>query len=603
MLMVALRTKMKTIMIILVIAFLATIVFSWGMGGFKETSIQGVVGTINGEDLYYEDFLRSIQQQVQSETRKAGEELDADKLKKVREDAWDDYVEGILKSKEAEKLGLFITNKEIAHIVENFPPPEIQQAEAFQSEGQFDINAYKTFLRQPSAKEFLIGFESSVKNYLLEQKLNFHVSQSADVSEEDIYHEYAKKNINGKVKFITIPYESKEFDTNKISDEMKMDYYKKFPGKFKQYPQSQFAYVKFKIEPSLQDKADVRNDISELLSDIKRGDDFAETAIQWSQDNSNAADGGDLGWFGKGKMVGAFEDAAFNAEKGELLGPIETKFGVHIIKVEDIREGEDGKEVKARHILLKDEATPATREGVYNEAYNFAQDIIEGGFDAVVNDLGYAVDTTKMFSAAGYITGLGRMRMAASFCFNNDIGTFSGVYNVPNGYVVFKIVDKTEEGTKPYEDVETTIDKRLKKIKQKNVGWEKMAELRSSMQAGKDLEVVGTENEFTVYTTEDSLKPGGKLPEGLPRDADFLKEVFKLNSGEISGIIEGKKGYYIAELVKKSELDKQDYAEKHATIYNDLRQREIDATLRNWVRELRIAADIKDLRYKYFRDF
>jgi len=603
MLMVALRTKMKTIMIILVVAFLATIVFSWGMGGFKETSSQGVVGTIDGEELYYEDFLQSIQLKVQSETRIAGEELDSKKLKKVREDAWDDYVESILKGKEAQKLGLFITNKEIAHIVENFPPPEIQQAEAFQREGKFDIDAYKTFLRQPSARDFLIGFEASVKNYLLEQKLNFHVAQSADVSEKDIYQEYAKKYINGKIKFITIPYESKKFDSNKISDEMKMDYYKRFPGKFKQYPQSKFAYVKFKIEPSEQDKADVRNDIKDLLSDIRRGDDFAETAEQWSMDSSNASDGGDLGWFGKGKMVAAFEEAAFNAEIGEILGPIETKFGVHIIKVEDIRNGDDGKEVKARHILLKDEATPSTTEDVYNEAYNFAQDIIEGDFDVAVSDMGYAVDTTKMFSAAGYITGLGRMRMAASFCFNNEIGTVSGVYNVPGGYVVFKIVDKTEKRTKPYEDVEKSISKRLKKIKQKNEGWEKMAEIRSSIQAGNDLEIVGNENDFTVYTTEDSLKPSGKLPDGLPRDADFLKEVFMLNSGEISGIIEGKKGYYIAELLRRTEIDKLDYQGKHALIYNQLRERKVDATLRNWVRELRIAADIQDMRYKFFRDF
>ncbi len=601
--MTALRTKMKTIMVILVVAFLATIVFSWGMGGFKEASVQDVVGTINGEELYYQDFLRTIQQSVETETRQSGEELDADKMKKVREDAWDDYVEGILKNKEAEKLGLFITDKEIAHIVENFPPPEIQKAEVFQRDGKFDINAYKTFLRQPTSQDFLIGFESSVKNYLLEQKLNFHVSQSADVSEDEVYHEYSKKFIDGKIRFITIPFEDKKFDTTKISDEMKMNYYRKFPGKFKQYPQSQFAYVKFKLEPSEQDKADVRNDINELLSDIKRGEDFAEIAKLWSQDDSNAKDGGDLGWFGKGKMVGPFEEAAFNAKKGEILGPIETKFGVHIIKVEDFRDGDDGKEVKARHILLKDEATPVTREEVYNEAYNFAQDILESGFDTMANEMGYDVDTTKMFSAAGYIAGLGRMRMAASFCFNNEIGTLSGVYNIPNGYVVFKLIDKTEESTKPFDDVEKSITKRLKKIKQKNAGWEKIAELRSSIQAGKDIETVGQESDLTVHTSEDSLTPGGKLPDGLPRDSDFLMEVFKLGEGEVSGIIEGKKGYYIAEVLRKSELDKQDYQAKHPLIYNDLRKRKIDSTVRNWIRELRIAADIKDMRYKFFRDF
>ena len=603
MLMTTLRTQMKTIMIILVVAFLTTIVFSWGMGGFKDTTTQGVVGTINGEELYYEDFLKVIQREVDAETRQLGEELDNDKLKKLREDAWDNYVEGILKVKEVKRHGLYITNQEIAHIVENFPPPEIQKAEAFQREGVFDINAYKAFLRQPTAQEFLIGFESSVRDYLLEQKLNYYVSQAADISEDEVYHEFAKKYLTAKIQFITTPYESTEFDTTKISAELKMKYYRKFPGKFKQYPQRQFAYVRFKVEPSGQDKEDVRNDIKDLLSDIKRGADFAKLAELWSQDKSNAADGGDLGWFGRDKMVKAFDEAAFNAEKGEVVGPVETKFGVHIIKIEDIREGYDGKEIKARHILMKDEATPQTREDIFNEAFNFSQDAADIGFDVAATDLGYAVDTTKMFSMAGYITGLGRMRMAAAFCFNNDIGTTSDVYNIPQGYVVFKIIDKIDVGTKPFADVELSITKRLKKIFQKNSNWEKMADLRADIHTAEELEIVGTQNGFTVHTTEDSVSPSGKLPDKLPRDADFLKEVFKLNTGEISGIIEGKKGYYIAHVIRKTEIDKITYQTQHPVIYIRLRDRKIDATIRNWVRELRIAADIKDMRYKYFKDF
>jgi peptidyl-prolyl cis-trans isomerase C len=61
---------------------------------------------------------------------------------------------------------------------------------------------------------------------------------------------------------------------------------------------------------------------------------FAEMARKYSQCPSGKS-GGDLGWFGKGKMVPEFEKAAFEGEKGKVLGPVKSKFGYHLIKVLD----------------------------------------------------------------------------------------------------------------------------------------------------------------------------------------------------------------------------------------------------------------------------
>jgi peptidyl-prolyl cis-trans isomerase C len=74
-----------------------------------------------------------------------------------------------------------------------------------------------------------------------------------------------------------------------------------------------------------------------VLAEIKKGTDFAELARQKSKDPGAAAEGGDLGWFGKEQMVPEFADAAFKMEKGQVSEPIKTQFGWHIIKVEDKR--------------------------------------------------------------------------------------------------------------------------------------------------------------------------------------------------------------------------------------------------------------------------
>jgi type I site-specific restriction-modification system R (restriction) subunit len=86
----------------------------------------------------------------------------------------------------------------------------------------------------------------------------------------------------------------------------------------------------------------------DALARVKAGEDFAKVAQEVSQDPGSAANGGDLGFFGKGKMVPEFETAAFALKVGEVSGLVKTTYGYHIIKVTEIK----GEEIKASHILI-----------------------------------------------------------------------------------------------------------------------------------------------------------------------------------------------------------------------------------------------------------
>jgi peptidyl-prolyl cis-trans isomerase C len=74
-----------------------------------------------------------------------------------------------------------------------------------------------------------------------------------------------------------------------------------------------------------------------VLAEVKKGTDFAELARQKSKDPGAAAEGGDLGYFGKDQMVPEFAEVAFKLDKGQVSDPVKTQFGWHIIKVEDKR--------------------------------------------------------------------------------------------------------------------------------------------------------------------------------------------------------------------------------------------------------------------------
>lgn len=126
--------------------------------------------------------------------------------------------------------------------------------------------------------------------------------------------------------------------------------------KFKASDEELNAYIASHPELDIKQK---RTKAEEVLKRVKAGEDFGKLAQEFSTDGSKEK-GGDLGWFGHGDMVPEFEQAAFALKPGETSDIVESKFGYHIIRVDERRtEEKDGKkeeQVHARHILIGDTA-------------------------------------------------------------------------------------------------------------------------------------------------------------------------------------------------------------------------------------------------------
>jgi len=124
----------------------------------------------------------------------------------------------------------------------------------------------------------------------------------------------------------------------KVEESEVKAYWESHPEEFTAPPQVRARHILIGISGSGVEEGEALKKAEAILARIRAGEDFGKLASELSEDPGTKARGGDLGAFGPGKMVPAFDKAAFALKPGEVSGPVRTSFGYHIIKVEDRQE-------------------------------------------------------------------------------------------------------------------------------------------------------------------------------------------------------------------------------------------------------------------------
>ena len=198
-----------------------------------------------------------------------------------------------------------------------------------------------------------------------------------------------------------------------------------------------------------------------LRDALRRGADFAEVAKRFSADSSSRGEGGELGWFRRGRMVKPFEDAAFTLRPGEISDVVESEFGYHIVQVERVQPAE----VQARHILITP-AISAAQVALARRVADSVHDALAHGasFDTLARR--YADPTEPKLA-----DGLPLSQLPPDYARavgNDSIPGLKPVFTTGEGggpgrqkFVVFELVRRLPEGELTFADVKDRVREAL----------------------------------------------------------------------------------------------------------------------------------------------
>lgn len=591
------RQMTKSMFILVGVAFIGLIVFEWGAdirGGGPDTT----VGEVNGVKLSYSDFTKYYQQLYQNASAQSGGKIDDSRLSVIKNQVWEEFVQRTLYQEQIEKLNIAVSDSEVVYHVYNFPLPELQQNPSLQTNGIFDINKYKAALPSMSVEQQL-SLENYYRASIPFQKLQNLIQSSVRVSESEIMDDFKSKNLKAKVEFLAIR-PSRFMDGIEVSEEEISSYYEDNIDDYIQEEKRDLEYVLFPVKPTANDTNRIFENIDEIKERLSLGEEFSTLALEYSSDPTVNSNSGDLGYFDEKTMVKPFSEAAFGASPGEIVGPVKTIHGYHLIKVEDKIIEEGVAKVKASHILLKVTVGSSTRFDQEENAREFAANANDNGWTNTVTQGNYEVKSSGLFSEnSNIIPGLGTNPAISNFTFTSDQDAISGVYSVDDGFVILLLKTVQPEGPKPLTDksVNRIIVNKIKLQKAKETALKYASDIAEKVTQNMPLkEISDTESsKYIMHNTSNPFSLIQSIP-GVGKDAKFSATAFTLDIGETSGLIESENGFYFQTLLERSEFDSTAYAVSKERIKSTLLSQKRQKVFQDWYDTLKENASITDNR-------
>jgi peptidyl-prolyl cis-trans isomerase D len=446
-----LREGQRWITAFFVVAVGAGMVFYLGGGGGSGQRAPGSIVVVGDEAFGMREFGRARAQREAMFQQQLGPEFDS----RAMSDTLDQFavqtlVEGAILSREASALGIAVAKSEIERSISSSP--------YFMDEaGRFDPDQYKTWVEYEFGNQR--SFIREQRSAMLAQKFIRTVSQLAQVSDGEARQAAIRRMEQVQIAFVTFGAKTPPADFEPdpealaafISDqERKLQaLYEKRSGLYNMPEQVRARHILLSVgeDASDEETEEVRLRAEGILEQIREGADFEELASELSEDAGSKANGGDLGFFARGQMVKAFEDASFSLEPGTVSEPVKSEYGYHIIRVDEHRDAQQRSFEEVREELAMELMGLEVAQTESRAIADRIAEAIRGG--ASLEDAARAEQLTLHRSdriqrrADGYIPDLGASEAVMAAAFNMEPGESSDrVFEVGDSIALIQVMER-----------------------------------------------------------------------------------------------------------------------------------------------------------------
>lgn len=556
-----LRKNTKWIMLATALAFVALMVFQWGMDLTGRSGAQlagGEMGRVDGEPITYEEFnvvYRNLyDQQQQFSNAPVGNALN----RQIEDAAWEQVIMQRLISQELRRRGIVVTDDEVRAAARYEPPPEFQSDPLFQTDGQFDITKYHDYLASPAVSPLLLmQLEAYYRDAIPRTKLYYQQTAGFYVSDERLWQLWRDTRDAVTVKYIAFdPQILVEDAAITVTDADIREYYRENREDFLKPASAIVKYVAIDRRPNAADTADALGRIEQIRADITGGADFAEIAAVESADSVSAANGGQL-TIRRGQTVPSFEEAAFSQPLGRLGDPVLSQFGYHLIRT----ESRDADSATVRHILVPIELSVEHEDALLDrvDSLDILTETLD--MDGIGQELGLEVRETELIPGLNFLAGVGAADDGVFWTFEEALpGEVSEVFETTDVYYAVEVVEREEERVLTEEEARETVRTALVALRKLEQAKTMARGLVDEINAGASLEAAaagaGLEvREAGPFTRADFVPELGRMNAAIGT-------AFGLRPGEVSGVVEANQSVFIIQTIERTDADRSEWEQQ-----------------------------------------
>ncbi len=597
----------------------------WGVGSF-DSGDAAKVAVVNKRVITVEEYREAYNNLVEQMRRNFGDNLDDDMLKalNVRRQALNSLIDEALLVQEAEALDFRVTDEELASA--------IRSIEAFQQAGVFDNRLYQNILsRLRMTPE---QFEIAQRKAMLSGKVRDFVTRTVQVSEAELLSWYRWQNAQVDLAFVrfapaaysavTVSEEDvkRRFEKNperyKTEKMVKVRYLKIAPEDFlsqvdvvpedlKQFYEENLEefhqpktvearHILFKAaqeadEQTVQEKRQKALDVLEMA---KAGEDFAELAERYSEGPSRNQ-GGDLGTFSRQEMVASFSDKAFSMAAGEVAGPVRTRFGWHLIKVEKVNEATTETFEEAAEKIRKKLALAEAR----NLAYDTAGEVYDVSFEGddllqAAEERGLSVKTTDFFTRTGPDLDIENRVEFARTAFALAPMVVSEIKEFGDGYYLLQAVESKPARVPEYDAVAGQVRADLIAEKQKEAARAGAEAFLQALEKDGAAMAEKSAAEGKTPKTTGFFKRNEQIPQ-IGYAPEIAQAVFLLTEDAplVPEVLEANNVYYVIRLQARKEPAPAGFEAEKDDIAQGLLQQKRQQAFQEWLADVKARSVIK----------